>query len=81
MAVGTITVNKEDKARHPLFRDYFLRKLLEGKSKTQALTCIMRQLVRIVFSMMKNKSEWKQPNYERQIPSGPLKDTVLKKKH
>lgn len=81
MAVGSITVNKEDQARHPLFRDYFLRRLMEGKTKSQALTCIMRQLVRIVFSMMKNKSEWKQPDYERQIPSGSLKDTVLKKKH
>ncbi len=81
LAVGSITVNKEDTARHPMFRDYFLRKLLEGKSKSQAMVCIMRQLVKIIFSMMKNKTEWKQPDYTRQIPSEPLKATVLKKKH
>ena len=81
LAVGMIIVSKEDEARHPLFRDYFLRKLMEGKTKSQAITCIMRQLIRIVFSMMKNKSEFKIPEYVRQIPSEPLKATVLKKKH
>jgi Transposase and inactivated derivatives len=81
IAMGSVTVSKDDTARHPLFRDYYLRKLLEGKSKSQALVCIMRQLVDIIFSMMKHKTEWKQPDYVRQIPSAPLKDTVLKKKH
>lgn len=61
LAVGMITVNKDDKARHPLFREYFLRKIGEGKTKSQALICIMRQLVRIIYAMMKNKSEWKPP--------------------
>lgn len=61
LAVGMITVNKDDKARHPLFREYFLRKVGEGKTKSQALICIMRQLVRIIYAMMKNKSEWKPP--------------------
>ena len=46
-------------------RDYFLKKLMEGKTKTQALICIMRQLIRILYSMMKNKTEWKAPEYKR----------------
>jgi hypothetical protein len=71
--VGSISIDKHDKARHPIFRDYFLKKLMEGKTKTQALICIMRQLIRILYSMMKNKTEWKAPEYERQISSEVLK--------
>jgi hypothetical protein len=73
LAVGSISVDKGDKARHPIFKNYFLKKLMEGKSKTQALICIMRQLICILYSMMKNKTEWKAPEYKRQISSEVLK--------
>jgi hypothetical protein len=73
LAVGSITVDKNDKARHPIFRDYYLKKLMEGKTKTQALLCIIRQLIRILYSMMKNKTEWKAPEYKRQISIEVLK--------
>lgn len=67
MAIGMITIDKNDKARHPVSRDYFLQKLRDGKSKPQALVSIMRQLVQIIFSMMKNKSAWDMPIYKQQL--------------
>lgn len=44
--------------RNPVFYDYYNRKLNEGKSKSQALLCIMRRLVRIIYGMMKNKTDY-----------------------
>ena len=45
--------------RHPIFYEYFLRKISEGKTKSQALVCIMRRLVNIIYGMMKNKTEYR----------------------
>ena len=41
--------------------EYYEKKLIEGKTKSQALVCVMRQIIRIVYSMMKNKSTWIEP--------------------
>ena len=49
------------KPRNPVFRDYFLNKVAEGKSKPQALTSITRKLIRVLYGMMKNKSEYQMP--------------------
>ena len=69
MALGMISVNKNGNARYPMYRGYYLKKLQEGKSGTQAMVCIMRQLVRLVHSMMKNKTEWKTPVHEEKVQS------------
>lgn len=62
VAVGMIsTAPKSGTERNPLFRSYYLKKLNEGKTKKQALTFIMRQLVKIVYYMIKNKTEYQQP--------------------
>ncbi|EGO62600.1 transposase IS116/IS110/IS902, partial [Acetonema longum DSM 6540] len=47
------------KPRHPVFHAYFLRRIREGKTKPQALVCIMRRAVRIIYGMMKTKSEYR----------------------
>lgn len=41
-------------------REYYLRKIAEGKSKKEALTCLMRRLCDIIYAMMKNKTEYRQ---------------------
>ena len=64
LAVSMTSTTIHQEAKQPYFRDYFLKKVSEGKTKPQALICIMRQLTRIVYSMMKNKSEWIQPEYK-----------------
>ena len=43
----------------PIFREYYERKMSEGKTPSQALVCIMRRLVNIVYGMMKHKSEYR----------------------
>lgn len=51
--------------RNPVFHEYFIRKIAEGKTKPQALVCIMRRLVNIIYGMLKNKTEYRMP----QLPS------------
>ena len=63
LAVGMISYSPRGKIeRNPLFRSYYFKKLDEGKTPKQALTFIMRQLVKIVYYMMKNKTEYKHPS-------------------
>ena len=59
LAIQLIQVNTNGKARHPVFREYFEAKLKEGKGKAQALVCVSRRAVRIVYGMMRTKTEYK----------------------
>ena len=51
MALAQISRMGNDRARV-----YFKRKISEGKSKSQALVCLRRQMVNIVWMMMKRKT-------------------------
>lgn len=64
LAVSMVCVPKSGKPNNPVFYDYFCRKLGEGKTKSQALVCIMRRLVNIVYGMMKNKTAYIAPPVE-----------------
>ncbi|WP_414853404.1 IS110 family transposase [Brevibacillus sp. IT-7CA2] len=70
LAVQQIQVAKgsNKKQRNPLMHEFYQRKLAEGKTKKQALICVMRRLVNIIYSMMKNKTEYRAatPLTERQ---------------
>ncbi|OMD44494.1 hypothetical protein BSK65_29765 [Paenibacillus odorifer] len=61
LAVQQIQVakGKNKRQRNPLFYKFYQRKLAEGKTKKQALICVMRRLVNIIYSMMKNKTEYR----------------------
>lgn len=54
MALSQISRMGNDKARV-----YFKRKTSEGKSKSQALVCLRRQMVNIVWNMMKYKTVYR----------------------
>ena len=56
MALSQISISGNKKAR-----EYFQRKVSEGKSKAQALVCLRRQLVNIVWMMMKHRTEFQLP--------------------
>lgn len=64
MALSQISGTGNEKARA-----YFKRKVSEGKSKSQALVCLRRQMVAIVWMMMKHKTTydacWKKNNQAR----------------
>jgi len=49
---------------NPIFRDYYLKKFSEGKLKNQALKCIMRRVVNIVYSVMKNQRPYENPQLD-----------------
>ena len=55
LAVQLIS-SRDGKARHPEFYEYFHRKVNEGKKKSQAIVCIQRRLINILYGMMKNKT-------------------------
>ena len=60
LAVGMIrTVN--DKALNSFFYEYYQKKIAEGKTKRQALKCIERRLVNIIWRMMKHKQSYINP--------------------
>jgi len=46
---------------NPVAQKYFKRKVSEGKSKSQALVCLRRQMVNIVWMMMKHKTVYRYP--------------------
>lgn len=54
MALSQISRSGNDAARI-----YFKRKVSEGKTKAQALVCLRRQLVNVVWMMLKHKSEYR----------------------
>lgn len=51
--------------RNSIFYDYYMKKISEGKTKGQALVCVARRLVNIVYGMMKNKTEYINPNLSK----------------
>lgn len=46
-----------------IFREYYEKKLKEGKTKHQALICIMRRTCNIVYGILKNETEYKAPEH------------------
>ncbi|EOP95509.1 IS110 family transposase [Bacillus cereus] len=65
LAVQQVQVAKGSKMpRNPVFHAYYQKKLKEGKTKGQALVCIMRRLVNMVYGMMKYKTAYELPVVE-----------------
>jgi len=57
------------KSRHvnPEMRAYFEYKISKGKTKIQALLCIMRRLVRIIYAMMKYQTTYEMPEVKEEF--------------
>jgi len=47
------------KAKTPGIQGVFEQKVKEGKNKPQALVCVARRLVRIIYGMMKTRTEYR----------------------
>lgn len=54
LAVSMVGTSTSGVPRNPVFYEYFHRKVSEGKTKSQALVCIMRRLVNIIYGMIAN---------------------------
>lgn len=61
LAIQQVQQNPQGQARNPVLRSYFDSKVSSGKTKIQALLCIMRRLVNIIYSMMKNQTTYRMP--------------------
>lgn len=44
-----------------IFLEYYHKKISEGKTTHQAIVCIMRRIVNILYRMLKNNTEYKHP--------------------
>jgi len=47
---------------NPIFHEYYLKKLADGKTKKQALKCVQRRLVNIIWRVMKDGKEYINPD-------------------
>lgn len=62
MAVRQTKVYKgKNGMANPMIHAYYEKKKAEGKSSNQALVCVMRRLVNIIFGMMKTKTAYRMP--------------------
>lgn len=61
IAISQIEVRRRGKAKNPVARAYYLKKLAEGKTKKQAITCLKRRLCDIIYAMMRDGSEYVMP--------------------
>ena len=64
LAVQQVQVSRKGTPRNPVFLEYYKKKISEGKTKIQALVCVMRRLNNIIYGMMKNKTEYILPVME-----------------
>jgi transposase len=55
----------KDKPVNGIFYDYYQKKLKQGKTEHQALVCVMRRLVNIIYGLLKSKDEYKHPTTSR----------------
>ncbi len=60
IAVSVLS-NPKEKPTNAYFYEYYKKKLSNGKTKKQAIKCIMRKLVNIIFKMMRDKTEYREP--------------------
>jgi len=63
-----MTDRNTNKPRNPVFYEYYKKKISEGKTSGQAVVCIARRLVNIVWGMMMNKTEYIMPTVETPTP-------------
>ena len=64
LAIQMVQVSSKGTPRNPVFRAYYEKRKAEGKSSQQALICISRRLISIIYGMLKNGTEYRMPEAE-----------------
>jgi len=65
LAIQQIVLGRNtNNPRNPVFRQYYEKKISEGKTSGQAIIFVARRLVNIIWGMMKNKTEYRMPEME-----------------
>jgi len=57
----SMTVGSTNKVLNPFFHEYYHKKLSEGKTKRQALKCLQRRLVNVIWGMLTYNREYTNP--------------------
>jgi hypothetical protein len=59
IALGQLTTHRNTGTpRNPILYEYYHKKVSEGKTKSQAIVCVSRRLVNIVYNMLKYKKDY-----------------------
>jgi len=56
MALAHISRTRDGRDKNPVSRAYYLKKISEGKTKKEALTCLARRLVDLIYAVMRDRS-------------------------
>ena len=64
LAIQMVQVSSKGTPRNPVVRAYYEKRKAEGKSSQQALLCISRRLISIIYGMLKNGTEYRMPVME-----------------
>jgi transposase len=56
MALAHISRTRNGKDKNSISRAYYLKKISEGKTKKEALTCLSRRLVDLIYAVMRDRS-------------------------
>ena len=78
LAAFLVTTSIGGKATNPFFYDYYHKKQAEGKTKRQALKCIQRRLVNIIWTMLTNNEEYVNPPMIERLPEEKTEQTDVK---
>jgi transposase len=58
------STGRHKKLMNPIFYKYYKKKISEGKTKKQAIKCVQRRLVNIIWNMLKHNTEYTNPESE-----------------
>lgn len=62
LAIRQLIVAKKTKQpRNAYLLAYYQQKITEGKSKRQAIVCLMRKLVNVIYHLLKHRTEYRMP--------------------
>lgn len=64
LAIQMIQVSTKGTPRNPVVRAYYEKRKAEGKNSQQALICISRHLINIIYAILKNGTEYRMPVME-----------------
>ena len=64
LAIQMVQLSSKGTPRNPVVRAYCEKRKAEGKTSQQALICISRRLISIIYGMLKNGTEYRMPVVE-----------------
>ena len=59
LAIQMVQLSSKGTPRNPVVRAYYEKRKAEGKTSQQALICISRRLISIIYGMLKNGTEYR----------------------